>query len=91
MTFVINPQQQMIGILTDGDVRRALSQYDQPKAIPLPDIMTKSPKTIEADALAVRALRLMEEHRIMVLGILDETGKPVGALHMHDILKTGIT
>lgn len=91
MTFVVNPQQQMIGVLTDGDVRRALSQYDQPKSISLPDIMTKNPKTIEADALAVKALRLMEEHRITVLGILDETGKPIGALHMHDILKTGIT
>jgi arabinose-5-phosphate isomerase len=92
MTLVVEaPSGRMQGILTDGDVRRALTQWDNPKALSLPLIMTPSPKTITADALAVTALRIMEEHKITALVILNDTEQPVGVVHLHDILKTGIS
>lgn len=91
MTLVIDDNGILAGILTDGDVRRALMQYPDAHQIPLQTVMTKNPKTIEADALAVSALRLMEEHKITVLSVPTSDGKPHGVLHLHDILKTGIS
>ncbi len=90
-TLVLDNSQSILGILTDGDVRRALSQGLDLKTTPITRIMTQSPKTIQADALAVSALRKMEEHKIMMLIITDAEGTSRGVVHMHDILKTGIT
>ncbi len=90
-TLVLNGKQNVLGILTDGDVRRALSQELDLKTTPIKSIMTESPKTINPDALAVSALREMEAHKIMMLIITAADGSPEGVVHMHDILKTGIT
>lgn len=91
MAIVLDSQGVMQGILTDGDVRRALTRFNDPRTIPLAEVMTVSPKQIEPDALAVTALRLMETHKITVLVSCSPQGQPIGVVHMHDILKTGIS
>jgi arabinose-5-phosphate isomerase len=88
--IITDNQGQMVGILTDGDVRRALTRFEDPRQIPLTDIITRSPKTIEADELAVTALRLMENHQITVLVINNDQQKPIGLIHLHDLLKAGL-
>ncbi|MBX2861052.1 MAG: KpsF/GutQ family sugar-phosphate isomerase [Vampirovibrio sp.] len=90
MAIVVNDTGRVQGILTDGDVRRALQQCENPKEIILADVMTANPKTVDAEELAVTAMRLMETHKITVLLANTPDGKPYGVLHLHDLLKNGI-
>lgn len=80
----------LVGIITDGDLRRAL----QPGAALLSrqagDIMTRQPRSIPADALAAEALRLMNEGGITSLFVVDAQRRPVGILHIHDLLRAGV-
>jgi arabinose-5-phosphate isomerase len=91
MAIILNDEGHMEGILTDGDVRRALTRFSDPRQIPLQEVITRSPKRIESHELAVTALRLMEEHKITVLVCCHPDGSPQGVIHLHDILKTGIS
>lgn len=93
LAIVLDAQGDMRGVLTDGDVRRALTRFPDPRDIRLPDVMTKAPKTIPPDELAVTALRHMEEHQITALIVCpsDSSTQPIGALHLHDLLKAGLT
>ena len=91
MAIVVDAQNQVQGVLTDGDVRRALMKHPVVSDIRLDEVITRNPKQVEPDDLAVTALRKMEESKITVLLCLDAQGQPVGAVHMHDILQTGIT
>lgn len=79
----------LTGIITDGDLRRMLEKNDQISGITAKDIMTKNPKTIQADSLVVEALALMRSHNITQLPVLDNE-QYVGVIHLHDILKEGI-
>ncbi|MEB3286119.1 MAG: KpsF/GutQ family sugar-phosphate isomerase [Vampirovibrionales bacterium] len=97
MAIVLDEHNALAGILTDGDVRRALTQYADAKSIPLEAVITRSPKMIGEEELAVSAVRLMEEHKITVLLVRPESSSPqenvvpvAGVIHLHDILKTGI-
>jgi len=91
MTVVCNTKSIIEGIITDGDLRRGLQKWGihffQMKA---GEVMTKNPKTIEADALAVRALAVMENYSITSLIVPDQNNHPIGVIHIHDILKNGI-
>jgi arabinose-5-phosphate isomerase len=80
----------LLGVLTDGDVRRALQRFATPQDIALASVMTADPKTISAQAMAVEALHIMETAKITALVITDEVQKPIGVCHLHDLLKTGI-
>lgn len=91
MAIITNETGIMEGILTDGDVRRALTRFSDPRQISLPDVITRSPKLISAEELAVTALRRMEEDKITVLVCCYPDGRPHGVVHMHDIVKTGIS
>jgi arabinose-5-phosphate isomerase len=84
MTLVLE-EGQLVGIFTDGDLRRMLERGDNPANAPLVQVMTRTPQTIGADALAEEAVRLMETRRINALVVTDSAGKPVGALNMHDL------
>ncbi len=90
MTTVINEQGKLIGVFTDGDVRRALdNMLDVQKTLML-DVMTKKPKTIASDLLAADALHIMETNKITSLVVADNDAKPIGILHIHDILRAGV-
>lgn len=80
---------QICGIITDGDLRRMLEKTDQPQAITAVDIMSKKPKTIEKEELAIRALEIMRNYNITSVLITNE-GNYVGVVHLHDLLREGI-
>jgi arabinose-5-phosphate isomerase len=77
------------GVITDGDIRRMLGGKNDLAKIKASDIMGRSPKTIESNALAVEAFHLMEKHNITTLVVLQDS-KYKGIIHLHDILKEGI-
>ena len=91
VTGVVDGTGNLAGIITDGDLRRALERIADVRASVAADIMTRHPKVVTAGALAERALALMERHSITSLFILEEDGaRPVGVLHLHDLLKAGV-
>ena len=80
----------MTGILTDGDIRRTLIKENDVHTLLAKDAMTKNPKTILENDLAAKALHLMEQYSITTLAIVDKNIKPIGVLHIHDLLKAGV-
>ncbi len=89
-TTVVEEDGRLLGVITDGDLRRLLEKESDPLSLMAGDIMTQDPKTITPDALAAKALQIMEEHAITSLVVVDDAGRVAGVLHMHDILKSGI-
>jgi arabinose-5-phosphate isomerase len=85
MTAVVGADGRMAGIFTDGDLRRLLEQGREVQGLTVDEVMTRSPRTIRSQALAAEAVRLMEEHRISQLLVVDED-RLVGALGIHDLL-----
>ena len=88
-TAVVNSDGTLAGIITDGDVRRMLNKYEVLTGLEAKDIMTSNPKTIEPDAYATEALQVMQEKNITSLVVL-ENQKPIGIVHLHDLLKEGL-
>lgn len=87
---VCDAQNVMLGIITDGDIRRALSKGLNFAGLTAADIMTRNPKSLTPDLPASEALDLMEARQIMVLPITDGDGHVAGILHLHDILGKGM-
>ena len=90
MTTVIDAAGKLIGIFTDGDVRRALDNNVDINQTSVETVMTKSPKTINSDMLAAEALNIMETFKITALVITNHLQQPNGILHIHDILRAGV-
>ena len=88
MTCVAGPDGALLGILTDGDLRRALTRSDHPLALRAEDAMTPKPVTIGRQELAARALTLMESRKITALVVTDERRRIDGVLHIHDLWRT---
>ena len=89
-TVVVNGDGGLAGIFTDGDLRRLSQEREDFLDVPVGEVMGKSPKTIDVEALATAALTRMEEYSITQLVVVDEAGRPQGVLHLHDLLKAGI-
>ncbi len=85
-TTVVDSENRLLGIVTDGDLRRAIEKKPKLEILTAGDIMTTRPKTIGADRLAIDALNLMEKHKITSLAVVGDDNKLIGLLHMHDIL-----
>jgi arabinose-5-phosphate isomerase len=83
---------RLVGVVTDGDLRRAIGRGDDVQALTVGQVMTHSPLSIGADALAAEALRVMNARGrpVTSLFVLDTHGAPVGLLHVHDLLRAGI-
>ena len=90
MTTILSPSGELEGIFTDGDLRRCLDMGHDMKTTAITHIMTRSSKTISQNLLAVEALNLMEESSITTVVVVDTDNKPVGVVHMHQILKAGV-
>lgn len=88
VTAVIE-QDKIIGIITDGDLRRMLSQVDDFSGLTAKDIMSANPKRIETEAMAIDALEVMETNEISQL-LVEENGTYAGVVHLHDLIKEGI-
>ena len=90
MTAVVDSDGKILGIFTDGDLRRALDAGVDINDTRMETIMHRDCKTIAADVLAVEAVHLMEENRITSLLVADESGCVKGALNIHDLFRAGI-
>jgi arabinose-5-phosphate isomerase len=90
LTTVLDEDGRLLGVFTDGDLRRALDNEIDIHGTPIEEAMTVSPKTIHAEILAAEALHIMEEHAITTLVAVDEAQRPTGVVHLHDILKAGV-
>jgi arabinose-5-phosphate isomerase len=90
VTCVLDDRGGLAGIVTDGDLRRALAQPDDILARTAATVMNAHPKTIPADALAATAVATMERHSITSLAIVDDAGRPLGIIHLHDLLRAGV-
>ena len=86
---VIMNQKKIVGIITDGDVRRILSKYKDPLSLKISTLVNKQPLTIDYKYLAVDALRLMNSKKISQL-IVTKGNEYIGLVHIHQILKSGI-
>lgn len=89
-TAVMNDKNELTGIITDGDLRRALTKYNTLQNLKVSDIMTHNPKMIKKHELAAKALHIMEEYKISSLFIIDNNKTPEGILHFQDLLKYGL-
>jgi arabinose-5-phosphate isomerase len=88
-TLVVDQEGMLSGIITDGDLRRALEKFGQILDKPAQEIMTRKPHTVGPETLASQALELMEQKAIMVLPVVDRQGKVTGIVHLHDLLGRG--
>jgi len=90
MTAVVNTQQQLVGLFTDGDLRRVLDNRVDIHSHSINTVMTHNPRVAQSDMLAAQALKIMEDKKINGLIIVDNDNKPVGAMNMHDLLRSGV-
>ncbi len=89
-TAVLNKSKQVVGIITDGDLRRMLQKTTDIAQLKASEIMTPDPKFIRKNALCVKALELMRQHSITQLIVLNENDQYEGIIHLHDLIKEGI-
>lgn len=88
ITGVLDGEGRLVGVITDGDLRRALERHrDDLLDRTAGDLMTDAPKTIRPSALAETAIARMDEHRITCLFVSNGDGRPIGAIHLHDLLR----
>ena len=87
---IVDNEEHLLGIITDGDLRRMMEKYKNVDNLTAKEIMSASPKTIVEEELAYHAYRMMEENSITQLVVVDEKQHYKGMLHIHDILREGI-
>ncbi len=90
MTVVVDEGDRILGVFTDGDLRRALDRHVDVHAAAMSEVMTSPCKTISPQELAAEAVHLMEVHRITALPVADEQGRLVGAVNVHDLFRAGV-
>ena len=90
MAAILGPGKKVVGIFTDGDLRRMLERKPDVRALKITDVMKRNPHTIAPHKLAAEALELMERHKINQLLVATETGELVGALNMHDLFRAKV-
>jgi arabinose-5-phosphate isomerase len=90
LTAVVDSDERVVGVFTDGDLRRVLDRQVDLHTTPMSAVMTRNPRTIGPQALAAEAVNLMEQHRITALPVVDGDGRLVGALNIHDLLRAGV-
>jgi arabinose-5-phosphate isomerase len=89
-TAVVDDQSQVLGIITDGDLRRMLEEEEDLTGVDARAIMSGSPKVIQENALAVKALQMMRKHSITQLIVVDDHGVYQGFIHLHDLIREGL-
>ena len=87
MTVVITPEQQVVGVFTDGDLRRAIVGKRDLSALTVSDVMTHNPRLITSEKLTAEAVEMMEKFKINQIPVVDQNGRLIGALNMHDLFQ----
>jgi arabinose-5-phosphate isomerase len=90
VTAVVDSNNQISGIITDGDIRRMLNKTTDIESLSATDIMSSNPKTIDIDAMAIDALEALENNSITQILVTDDNNEYVGVVHLHDLIKEGI-
>lgn len=90
MTTVTGTAGELLGVFTDGDLRRAVDKGHDIRHVTIENIMTRNPTSVRSDALAAEALTIMENRKITALVVTDEQRRAVGVIHMHDLLRAGL-
>jgi len=90
MTTIVDEQRRLLGVFTDGDLRRALDKQIDLHATLMGEVMTANPKVATPRMLAAAAVHLMESYKITALPVVDEQQIVVGALNVHDLFKAGV-
>jgi arabinose-5-phosphate isomerase len=90
MTAVVDANNSLIGLFTDGDLRRILDEEINIHQDSITSVMTKDPLVAKQDMLAAEALKIMEDKKINGLIIVNDNNQPIGAMNMHDLLKSGV-
>ncbi|HNG58348.1 MAG TPA: CBS domain-containing protein, partial [Cellvibrionaceae bacterium] len=90
MTTVVDESGALLGIFTDGDLRRAVSRGADLNQASIGQLMSANPRRVALETMAVEALNLMEQYRITSLVVVDHQQHPVGVLHMHHLIKAGL-
>ena len=90
MTTVVDDNGGLMGVFTDGDLRRALDAKADLNSTPIGDLMSTSVKTVTSDMLAAEALRIMEENKISSLAVVDGDSRVTGVVHLLSLLRAGI-
>jgi arabinose-5-phosphate isomerase len=89
-TAIVDDDDRVLGIFTDGDLRRQIEQGRDLRGLTAGELMTRQPRTVRADALAVEAADLMERARITSVLVVDEDGRLVGALNSNDLMRAKV-
>ncbi len=90
LTAVVDEDERLLGVFTDGDLRRCLDRRVDVHGTPIAEVMTADPKAASADMLAAEAVRLMETYKITALMVIDDERRLVGALNIHDLFRSGV-
>ncbi len=90
MTTVVGAAGELLGVFTDGDLRRAVDKGHDLRQVTIENIMTRNPTSVQSNALAAEALTVMENRKITALVVVDEQNHAVGVIHMHDLLRAGL-
>lgn len=89
-TSVVDENNKLVGILTDGDIRRALASSADILNHKAAELCNPTPYVVQADILVARALELMDQIKVNVLPVLDENKRPIGMIHLHDLMNLGL-
>ena len=89
VTAVVD-NNRLLGVVTDGDIRRMLEKNDILTGLTAQDIMNTNPKAVNENEMAVTAMDILENHSISQLLAIDDNGKYTGVIHLHDLIKEGI-
>jgi arabinose-5-phosphate isomerase len=90
LTTIVDEQRRLLGVFTDGDLRRILGKPLDLNTATMGSLMTPTPRTIRPRMLAAEAVHVMETHRVTALPVVDAAGILVGALNVHDLLRAGV-
>jgi arabinose-5-phosphate isomerase len=90
MTVILEEDGSLAGVFTDGDLRRTLDRNLDVHVTPIEQVMTVNGRAVTPDMLAAQALKIMEDHKIGALVVVDERNQPIGAVNMHDFLRAGV-
>ena len=90
MTAIVDEQDHVLGIFTEGDLRRTISRVGDIRTLVIKDVMTPTPKTISKDELAVSAAKIMSDMSCNQLLVVDKDYVLIGALNIHDLMRAGV-
>ena len=88
--FVVDMSDKLLGVITDGDLRRIFETHGNPLDAAVGQWMVRRPKTVAPDQLAASALKIMEDHKITVLPVVDDAQTCLGGIHLHDLIRQGL-